>query len=192
MLHNASCPRNSRLSTKFPGRQARKKQRWNLTPSLLSERYSLYTFCGHQSARFLCFMRVFEFFLPRRVRSPGYILRLLFWLLTPTPTISRFFTEEGAAVPGAAPRRDQTPAPGSVMIRGSRVFSSCLLIVMLLTKRLPVASIPEEFLITSMRCDMIHDGCLHIPTFLEALLTKGMLPQEQPRLLLPPASVTTS
>jgi hypothetical protein len=47
---------------------------------------------------------------------------------------------------------------------------------MLLTKRLPVAPIPEELLITSMRCDMIHDGCLHIPTFLEALLAEGMLP----------------
>ncbi len=176
MLHNASCPRNSRLSTKFSGGKPRKKQRWIMAPSLLFDRYSLYAFRGHRSARFLYFMRVFAYFLLHRVRAPGFILRLLSWLQTPTLSISRFSTEEGAAVPGAAPRRDQTPAPGSVMIRGSRVFSSCLLIVMLLTKRLPVASIPEEFLITSMRCDMVDDGCLHVPTFLKALLTKRVLP----------------
>lgn len=175
MLHNASCPRNSRLSTKFPGRQARKKQRWILTPSLLSGRYSLYAFCGHRSALFLYFMRVFAVFLLRRDLSPGYILRLLSWLRTPTPLILRFFTEEGAAVPGGRARRDLTPAPGSVMISGSRVFSSCLLIVMFLTKRLPVALIPEELLITSMRSDVVHDGCLHVPAFLEALLAERML-----------------
>ena len=69
MLHNASCPRNSRLSTKFSGGKPRKKQRWIMAPSLLFDRYSLYAFRGHRSARFLYFMRVFAYFLLHRVRA---------------------------------------------------------------------------------------------------------------------------
>jgi hypothetical protein len=46
--------------------------------------------------------------------------------------------------------------------------------VMTVTKRLPVALIPEELLVSSMRNDVIDVGCLDVLAFLHALYTEGM------------------
>lgn len=96
----------------------------------------------------------------------------------------------------------QIPAPGvvyylqqkssSIRVHWFRVFSSCLLIVMLLTKRLPVVLIPKELLISTVRHDVVDDRCLHVPSFPLAHTTKRMRCEKSPALLLPPAAIPTA
>ena len=51
-------------------------------------------------------------------------------------------------------------------------------------KGLPIVPIPEQFPISPMRNDMIHNRCLHITSFGKATSTKGMgLQVHSPRLL---------
>ena len=77
---------------------------------------------------------------------------------------------------------DTYPPPGrapltlssSEMILRILVFPFCLLRVAAVAKRLPVALIPEEFRITTVRDDMIDVRCLHVPSFLHALHTQRM------------------
>ena len=89
---------------------------------------------------------------------------------TPALAISRILTREGAAVPAANPFRDFIPphpvkihAPESIVIRRSLVLVSCFLIMASLAERLPVRSVPEEFLISPVRNDVIYNRSLHIP-----------------------------
>ena len=116
-------------------------------------------------------------------------------LWTPTLSILRFFTEEGAAVPGGRPCRDQTPAPGgsySVVVGRCLVLTSGLLIMTTLAESSPVAPVPEELRITSVCFDVIHHRCLHVLALPQALLTQWVCLQELSTGLLPCATVTTA
>ena len=57
-------------------------------------------------------------------------------------------------------------------------------------KSLPIVPIPEQFPISPMRNDMIHNRCLHITSFGKAPHTKGMRPQVHSPCLLPAAPVS--
>ena len=57
-------------------------------------------------------------------------------------------------------------------------------------KSLPIVPIPEQFPISPMRNDMIHNRCLHITSFGKATNTKGMGLQVNSPCLLPPAPVS--
>ena len=89
--------------------------------------------------------------------------------LDPPLRILRFLARKGAAVPGDF-TVEKCPRPqGSVMILRRLVLSSRLHAVMAMTQGLPVAPVPEELLVTTMRNDVIDIRCLHEPSFLHAL-----------------------
>lgn len=58
------------------------------------------------------------------------------------------------------------------------------------TKSLPIVPIPEQFPISPMGDDMIHNCCLHITSFSKATNTKGMGLQVHSPCLLPAAPVS--
>ena len=57
-------------------------------------------------------------------------------------------------------------------------------------KGLPIVPIPEQFPITSMGNDMIHNRCFHITSFGKATNTKGMGLQVHSPCLLPAAPIS--
>ena len=57
-------------------------------------------------------------------------------------------------------------------------------------KSLPIVPIPEQFPISPMRNDMIHNRCLHITSFGKAPHTKGMGLQVHSPCLLPAAPIS--
>ena len=65
-----------------------------------------------------------------------------------------------------------------VLVRRPRVSSTCLLIVMLLAKRLPVAPVPKKLLITTVRDDVIHYRGFHELPFLAALGAQRVVQEE--------------
>ena len=72
------------------------------------------------------------------------------------------------------------------MILRCLVLSPRFHTVVTMAKGLPVASVPEELLVTTMRNDVIDVRCLHVPSFLHALHTqrvrlKILLPGFLPR-----------
>lgn len=105
---------------------------------------------------------------------------LLYSYIDPGPAISRFCTQEGAAVP----RRhlveiDTRPSPSgdfleSIMILRCLIFIPRLLIVAMLAECLPVALVPEQFRISSVRFDVVHDCCLGISSFLQTMFAERM------------------
>ena len=72
------------------------------------------------------------------------------------------------------------------MILGRLVLSPRFHTVVTMAKGLPVAPVPEELLVTTMRNDVIDVRCLHEPSFLHALhaqrvCLKVLLPGFLPR-----------
>ena len=65
-------------------------------------------------------------------------------------------------------------------------------IVVALTKRLPVGFIPEKPCIPAMRCDMVHNRCLHIPAFCHTPHAQWMRFQEPLAGLLPFTTISTA
>ena len=59
-----------------------------------------------------------------------------------------------------------------------------------LTKRLPITTIPEEFLVTAVRNDVINDRCSHNLSLLLASDTQRVSIEEDPSSLLPPSIVS--
>lgn len=70
------------------------------------------------------------------------------------------------------------------------VLCHCFGIVAGFTESLPIVTIPEQFPITPMGNDMIHNRCLHITSFGKAANTKGMGLQVHSPRLLPAAPVS--
>ena len=60
-----------------------------------------------------------------------------------------------------------------------------------LAQRLPVALIPEEVLVSSVRNDVVNHGCLCVPADLHASGTQWVAFQIKLALLLPAATVAT-
>ena len=60
-----------------------------------------------------------------------------------------------------------------------------------LAKRLPVALIPEQLLVTTMRYNMVNDGGLCYPSLLLTLHTQWVAVQESNTCLLPTTVVPT-
>ena len=60
------------------------------------------------------------------------------------------------------------------MVNRVAVFSSGLLIVALLTQRLPVRPVPEELRISSVRNDVIHNRRRRCDAMLQTLLAERM------------------
>ena len=110
--------------------------------------------------------------------------------LTGGPAISRFFTREGPTVlcslshrdsdppPGQpqppAPPHRYTPEPQSIFVLRGVIFVSGLDAVVTMAEALPVALIPEENAISSVRLNVIHIGRLDVASLLQALHTQRM------------------
>ena len=77
-------------------------------------------------------------------------------------------------------QRFYPPYPSSeiIAINWSMVFRHSFIIMTGFTKRLPVALIPEQFLISSVRNDMVHHRRLPVTIPLQAPNTEGMKLQE--------------
>ncbi len=108
--------------------------------------------------------------------------------LTPGLTISRILTREGAAVPEEKPRRDLTPPPGwpaSVVVHRRLIFAPCLLVMAALAESTPVAPVPEQSFITSVRDDVVNDRGLGILAALHALLAERVRLQKDLAGFLP-------
>ena len=69
-----------------------------------------------------------------------------------------------------------TPAPVGVSVGVGRVdvLGQRLLIVAALAESLPVVLVPEKFLVTTVRNDVIHHRCPDVLTLLGALHTERM------------------
>ena len=65
-----------------------------------------------------------------------------------------------------------------VMIHRCLILTSRFHAVVTVAQGLPVALVPEQLRITTMRDDMVNVRCLHIPAFLHALHTQRMCLQE--------------
>ena len=110
--------------------------------------------------------------------------------LTGGPAISRFFTREGPTVFCSVSRRDSDPPPGAAPVRTpprrSTPESQSILVlrgvilvpgldaVVSVTEALPVALIPEENAVSSVRLDVIDIGRLDVASSLHALHTQRM------------------
>ena len=66
----------------------------------------------------------------------------------------------------------------SVPIHRVDVFGQGLLIVARLTQRLPVGSIPEQLLVATVRCDVVHNSCFGVSAPFHALSTQRMALKE--------------
>lgn len=102
--------------------------------------------------------------------------------LTGGPAISRFFTREGPTVFCSVSRRDSNPPPGqpqppapphrytpepqSILVLRGVVFVSGLDAVVTVAEALPVALIPEENTVSSVRLDVIDIGRLDVAALL--------------------------
>lgn len=80
---------------------------------------------------------------------------------------------EGRPSPQAPPHR-YTPEPQSILVLRGVIFVSGLDAVMTVAEALPVALIPEENAISSVRLDVIDIGCLDVAALLQALHTQRM------------------
>ena len=69
--------------------------------------------------------------------------------------------------------------------------AACLSVVTILTKRLPVLLIPEQFFITPVRYDMIDYCCRGDSVFRETLCAQRMLPEETLSGLAPSGIITS-
>ena len=130
-------------------------------------------------------------------KSTRFMNFAILWKPSRTPglSISRILTREGAAVPGGRACRDQTPAPRwvrSVVIGWRLILTSGLLVVAALAQRTPVAAVPEQLLITTVRDHMIHDRCLHVFALLHTLLTQRVRLQELFTGLTPCSVIATT
>lgn len=79
----------------------------------------------------------------------------------------------------------------SVLVLDVPVFGHRLMVMTALAKGLPVRFVPEQFLITAMRFDMVNDRCRDETAFCFAADAPGMTFQEKLPSLLPLPSVTT-
>ena len=79
----------------------------------------------------------------------------------------------------------------SVLVLDVPVFGHRLMVMAALAKGLPVRFVPEQFRITAMRFDMIHDGRRDETAFCFATDAPGMTFQEELPGLLPFPAVTT-
>ena len=86
-----------------------------------------------------------------------------------------------------------TPAPAGVSVGVGRVdvFGQRLFIVAAFAESLPVVLIPEQFLVTTVRNDVIHHRCPDVLALLGALHTKRMGFQIRLPGFLPPSVVST-
>lgn len=90
-----------------------------------------------------------------------------------------------------APRDCDSPYPSSESVLHIPIFCHCLHIMMMLAQRLPVALIPEQFHISTMRNDMIHNCSLGYFPLSVTSHTYGMSQQELLSCLLPSISIPT-
>ena len=79
----------------------------------------------------------------------------------------------------------------SVLVLDVPVFGHRLMVMTALAKGLPVRFVPEQFLITAMRFDMVNDRCRDETAFCFAADAPGMTFQEKLPGLLPLPSVAT-
>ena len=80
----------------------------------------------------------------------------------------------------AGSQRFYPPSPSLkiIAINWSMVFSHGFTVMTGFAKRLPVALIPEQFLISSVRNDMVHHRCLPVAIPLQAPYAKWIKLQE--------------
>ena len=71
------------------------------------------------------------------------------------------------------------------MVHRRLIFAPCLLIMAALAKGTPVAPVPEQSLITTMRDDVVNDSRSGVPAALHALLAEWVCLQEKSAGLLP-------
>lgn len=79
----------------------------------------------------------------------------------------------------------------SVLVLDVPVFGHRLMVMTALAKGLPVLFVPEQFLITAMRFDMVNDRCRDKTAFCFAADAPGMTFQEKLSGLLPLSSIAT-
>ena len=79
----------------------------------------------------------------------------------------------------------------SVMVGRSAVLASCFDVVMVFTKALPVALIPEQLLVATVGDDVIHHRCFGVPSLPHALHTQWMALEVGFACLLPSAAIAT-
>ena len=70
------------------------------------------------------------------------------------------------------------------------VFASCLAAVVAMAQGLPVAFVPEELTVSSVRNDVVNVRCLGVAPLLHALDTEGMRSEVTFAYLLPCSAVT--
>lgn len=78
------------------------------------------------------------------------------------------------------------------MIHGMHILPRSLPVMTRLAQGTPVVTIPEEFLVSTVRNDVIHNSRLRVSARLPALLAQGVRPEERLALPLPPAPVPTA
>ena len=71
------------------------------------------------------------------------------------------------------------------------VLRQCLAVVVRLAETLPIALVPEQLLVTTVRYDVIHHCSLGVPSQFHALHTQRMALEVGFARLLPPATVTS-
>ena len=79
----------------------------------------------------------------------------------------------------------------SIPIDGISVFRPCLAVMAGLAKSLPVAFIPHQMRITTVRNDMVDYSCCCEPSPCHTLHAQRMLPQVRLAEPLPPAAIAT-
>ena len=87
--------------------------------------------------------------------------------------------------------RGEKSAPLSISVRRVVILSPRLDAVVTVTEGLPVALVPEELLVSSVRNDVIHIGCLDVLAFLHALHAQGVRRKVTLACLLPCAAVAS-
>ena len=90
-----------------------------------------------------------------------------------------------------APRDCDSPYPSSELVLHIPIFCHCLHIMMMLAQRLPVALIPEQFHISTMRNDMIYDCSLGYLSLSVTSHAYRMSLKEPLSCLLPFVSIST-
>ena len=116
--------------------------------------------------------------------------------MTPGPQILRFCVKEGPPVFILLHHSEVNPAPGGAHSKGSvpisrvDVFRQRLSVVALLAKSLPVALVPEQLLVTTVRYNVIHHCSLGVPSQFHALHAQRMALKVGFACLLPSAAVS--
>ena len=78
------------------------------------------------------------------------------------------------------------------MVLRRLILTPRLYAVVAMAQGLPVALVPEQLRITTMRDDMVNVRCLHIPAFLHALHTQWVFLQEGFSGFLPSTAVAST